>query len=82
MIKFKNNTPFETSISIYGSNRLLYSELSCTKELTSAPSFVHWFTEWIKILYNGPTYKSIMPQVAGCGFGLALDGHALNHRER
>tara|TARA_B100001248_G_C27396956_1_gene466230 strand:+ start:2641 stop:3156 length:516 start_codon:yes stop_codon:yes gene_type:complete len=59
MIKFKNNTPFETSISIYGSNRLLYSELSCTKELTSAPSFVHWFTEWIKILYNGPTYKSI-----------------------
>ena len=59
MIKFKNNTPFETSISIYGTNRLLTTDISCTKELSSAPSVYNWFTEWIKILHVGPNYKNI-----------------------
>lgn len=59
MIKIQNNTPFETNISIYGTNRLITSDVQCTKEISSAPPYCKWFTEWLYILHSGPTYKSI-----------------------
>ena len=59
MINFENKTPFETSITIHGETRLLINNPLCTKDISSPPPKCKWFSEWIKILYFGPLYKTI-----------------------
>jgi hypothetical protein len=54
MLRINNKTPFETSIALHGSIRIINPPLEITRTLDSSPPFLKYFYEFIKIIWYGP----------------------------
>lgn len=57
MISFKNNTPFETTITLNNTFRLC-GEPDGVTEISDPPVCKQWFTEWYYILKYSPMFSS------------------------
>ena len=59
MLRINNKTPFETSITLHGSIRVINSPEDITRTLDSSPAFLKYIPEFIQIILHGPSYKQV-----------------------
>ena len=59
MLRLINETPFETSITMHTSLRILKSPNDIHYKLDNLPPWKKWFVEWFYILRDGPLYQQI-----------------------
>jgi len=59
MLRINNKTPFETSITLHGSIRIINQPTEITRTLDSSPPFLKYLSEFIQIMWYGPSYKQV-----------------------